>query len=83
MQSGSITHWIQRLDQDDSLAAQRVWDYFSQRLLQLASELLADTSRRVVDEEDVVASVFETLFRRARIESSRGSAIAMICGVCW
>jgi RNA polymerase sigma factor (sigma-70 family) len=62
----SLTTWIDRLHAGDEEAARRVWNHFSQQLLGLAKARLAAGRRGVASEEDVVVSVFDTLFRRAK-----------------
>lgn len=61
----SISGWIRAIKDGDEDAAQRVWDHFFARLVVLARRKLPSALRRIVDEEDVVLSVFQTLFRRA------------------
>ncbi len=61
----SVSGWIQQLQAGDRAAAQRVWSHFSQSVLHLAMKRLEGRKPRMADEEDVVLSVFRTLFRRA------------------
>jgi len=61
----SVTRWIAGLKQGDEAAAQRLWERYFDRLLAVARRKLAGRPLRVADEEDVAASVFETLFRRS------------------
>ena len=62
---GSITQWLDKVKEGDSLAVQAVWDRYYQRLIGLARKKLRDTARRVVDEDDVVAAAFDSFLRGA------------------
>jgi RNA polymerase sigma factor (sigma-70 family) len=62
----SLTDWINRLQDGDEQAARRVWNYYCERLLALAKVRLAASRKGPADEEDVLVSTFETLFRRAK-----------------
>ena len=64
MSEGSVTRWIRDLENGSPEAAQRLWDRYSFRLLELARRRLAN-STRVVDEEDVAITVFESICRAA------------------
>ena len=61
----SVSGWIQQLQTGDHVAAQRLWVHFSHSVVQLAMKRLAGRKPRIADEDDVVVSVFRTLFRRA------------------
>lgn len=54
----SVTDWIFRLKDNDSDAAQNLWDRYLQHLIHLASRKLRDSSKRTSDEDDIVAEVF-------------------------
>lgn len=58
---GSITGWIGRLKTGDAEAAQRLWERYFQRLVDLAREKLPRICRRGADEDDVAQSVFIAL----------------------
>ena len=62
----SITHWFEQIREGDSLAVQAVWERYFPELVRLAREKLRGTPRRVADEEDIAASVMESLFRAAK-----------------
>ena len=67
MSSGqSVTRWIDELKAGDETAAARLWEHFYARLIGLACRKLRGAPRRAADEEDVVLSAFDTLFRRAQ-----------------
>ena len=63
---GSVTHWFEGLRQGDSVAAQALWQRYFPALVRLARERLRGAPRRVADEEDVAASVMESLFCAAQ-----------------
>lgn len=60
----SITNWIGRLGPGSDEAAQRVWMHYHSRLLGVAARALTLAARGPADEEDVVASAFESFFKR-------------------
>jgi len=62
----SVTHWIGELKTGHETAATELWNHFYVRLIGLARKKLRAAPKRVVDEEDVVVSAFETFFRRAK-----------------
>ena len=61
----SVSCWIEELKLGRETAATQVWEHFYARLIVLARRKLRGAPRRAVDEEDIVASAFETFFRRA------------------
>lgn len=61
----SVSKMIARLKIDDSQAAGQIWQRFFQRLLPLARARLLKLSDRMVDEEDIMVSVFDRFFRAA------------------
>jgi len=63
---GSVTNWLVKLQTGDELAAQRLWQRYFQRLVQLARRKLPAASRRVADEEDVAQVAFHSFCRGAR-----------------
>ena len=63
--SGSITHWLLQLRSGDRNAAQPIWEKYFCRLVRLARIHLKGSSRRVVDEEDVVVCAFDSFCRGA------------------
>lgn len=64
----SIATLLRGLEQDASAAQEAIWRSYFTRLVTLARERLRrrGAKRRVRDEEDVVVSVFDSLFTRAR-----------------
>lgn len=65
MTDDSVTCWIAALKEKDSVAAQRLWERYAERLIELARQRLGDAPRTESDEEDVVLSVFHTVWRAA------------------
>lgn len=59
----SETQWIQQLKAGDAGAARRLWDQYFEKLVRVARRKLGHAPRRVVDEEDVALSAFESLCR--------------------
>jgi DNA-directed RNA polymerase specialized sigma24 family protein len=57
----SITHWIAALKTGDADAAQRLWDGYFHRLVNLARGHLGMIARGGSDGEDVAQSVFKSL----------------------
>jgi len=54
----SVTEWIAALKSDHSIAGQRLWERYVEKLARLARKKLGGVSRRGADEDDVVAEVF-------------------------
>jgi DNA-directed RNA polymerase specialized sigma24 family protein len=64
--AGSITRWVQQLDDGHaSEAQQQLWARYFDRLTTVARHHLSPTTRRVVDEEDVALSVLDSFFAAA------------------
>jgi RNA polymerase sigma factor (sigma-70 family) len=63
-ESGSVSEWIENLRAGDPGAATRLWNRFYANLLRIARRRLNGASRRVADEEDLVATAFESFFAR-------------------
>jgi RNA polymerase sigma factor (sigma-70 family) len=61
----SISQWLAHLKEGNADAAQRLWERYAMRLVELARRRLKDAPKRVADEEDVAASVFHSLCRGA------------------
>ena len=58
----SITYWLDRYRAGERDAAQPIWEHYYRQLLRLARRKLGNQVRHA-DEEDVVQSVFESVFR--------------------
>ena len=62
----SISQWIAGAKQGDAAAQRALWQRYFAQLVRLARGHLDVRARRVSDEEDIVASVFESFFRAAK-----------------
>ncbi|MEZ6060152.1 MAG: ECF-type sigma factor [Planctomycetaceae bacterium] len=56
----SITLWIDQLRAGDSSAAQKLWETYFQRMVNLARGRLDGASKQMADEEDVAVSAFRS-----------------------
>ena len=61
----SVTEWLDRLKQGDSLGAQKLWERYVGQLVRLAHKKLGQTPRRAADEEDVALAAFASFCRAA------------------
>ena len=57
----SVTAWIASLKAADAEAAQRLWDRYSTRLVELARRKLGHAPKGIADEEDIAQSVFRNV----------------------
>jgi DNA-directed RNA polymerase specialized sigma24 family protein len=57
---GDVTQWLDRMAQGDQQAIQRIWEQYYRPLTAVARQKLGDLPRRMVDEEDVVLSAFNS-----------------------
>jgi DNA-directed RNA polymerase specialized sigma24 family protein len=62
---GSVTVWIAELKAGDAEAAQRIWQGYFERLVQLARARLLGRPRASADEEDAALSAFDSFCRGA------------------
>jgi RNA polymerase sigma factor (sigma-70 family) len=60
---GSVTAWFHSLEEGDRDAAERLWERFARRLIDLARQRLGQKARHGSDEEDVVLSAFDSFCR--------------------
>ena len=58
-----ITLWLNRLQADDSVAAQNLWNRYSIQLAAVARKRFGAISRRAYDEEDAAISAFRSFCR--------------------
>lgn len=65
-ETGSVSEWIEDLRAGKAGAATQLWNRFHANLLKIARRRLSQASRRVTDEEDLVAIAFESFFERMR-----------------
>jgi DNA-directed RNA polymerase specialized sigma24 family protein len=63
--AGSVTHWIGQLKAGSPEAAQKLWEGYFQKMVELARQRLVGLPRRAADEEDVALSAFDTFCRGA------------------
>ena len=63
---GSVSRWIELLDEGDPEASQQIWSRFYAQLVAYARVRLNGAPRITADEEDVVASAFDSFFRRVK-----------------
>src|SRR5262245_22248907 len=62
---GSVSRWLQPLQQGDPEAAQQLWQRYFLSLVQLARQGLRHAPRRATDEEDVALGAFASFCRNA------------------
>ena len=62
---GSITRWIEQLQDGDAAAIEALWRAYFPRLVALARGRLRDAPPQVSDEEDVALSALHSFFNRA------------------
>ena len=62
----SITLWISQLKSGEADAAQRLWESYFQRMVDLARKRLEGAPRAMADEEDVAVSAFRSFCLRAQ-----------------
>jgi DNA-directed RNA polymerase specialized sigma24 family protein len=62
----SVSFWISQLKVGDEKAAQKIWEGYFARLVDLARGKLRGTQRRIADEEDVALSAFDSFCRGAQ-----------------
>lgn len=61
-----VTLWIDQLKAGNSAAAQRLWEIYFQRMVELARRKLTAVPRAIADEEDVALSAFKSFCLGAR-----------------
>jgi RNA polymerase sigma factor (sigma-70 family) len=60
---GNVTVWLQALRDGRPSAATDLWQHYYERLVRLAAQKLRSAPRRMADEEDVVATAFNSFYR--------------------
>ena len=63
--SSNISHWIDLVKKGDSLAANRIWQVYFDRLVRAVRQRIGGQNRAVSDEEDIVLSVFDSFYAAA------------------
>ena len=56
----TVTLWIDQLKAGDAQAAQRLWETYFQRMVELARRKLEGAKKGAADEEDVALSAFKS-----------------------
>jgi RNA polymerase sigma factor (sigma-70 family) len=62
----SVTVWISKLGDGEFDALQKLWERYSDRLIELARIRLGTAPKQLADEQDIVNSVFHSLCRGAQ-----------------
>src|SRR5262245_60286337 len=65
MSTQSVSLWLSNLKKGQEIAAQRLWERYAMQLVALARRRLQGAPKRVADEDDIAASVFQSLCRGA------------------
>lgn len=63
--SDNVSHWIALVKDGDSAAANRIWQLYFDRLVNLIRGRMKGQNRAVSDEEDIVLSVFDSFYDAA------------------
>ena len=58
-----VSHWFNLLKQGNTAAMEGLWRYYEPRLMELARMRLRWASKTVADEDDLVVSVFQSLWK--------------------
>lgn len=64
-ESQDVSHWIDLIKKGDSIAANRIWKLYFDRLVRAVRHRLYGQNRAVSDEEDIVLSVFDSFYAAA------------------
>ena len=62
----NVSHWIDRVKCGDSVAPNRIWQHYFDRLLRSVRHRIQGQNRAVSDEEDIVLSVFDSFYVAAK-----------------
>ncbi len=65
MSKSNVSHWIDQVKRGDSIAANRIWQHYFDRLVRAVRARLYGQNRAVSDEEDIVLSVFDSFYNAA------------------
>ena len=63
--SRDVSHWIELVKTGDSVAANRIWQHYFDRLVRSIRGRLRGQNRAVSDDEDLVLSVFDSFYQAA------------------
>ena len=61
-ENSNISHWIDLVKSGDSVAANRIWHHYFDRLVRAVRARMAGQNRAISDEEDIVLSVFDSFY---------------------
>ena len=61
-ESQNVSHWIRLVKDGDSIAANRIWQHYFDRLVKAVRKRIYGQNRAVSDEEDIVLSVFDSFY---------------------
>jgi RNA polymerase sigma factor (sigma-70 family) len=63
--ANSVSQWIANLKEGRADAAQRLWERYAMRLVEIARRKLGNAPKGIADEEDIAQSVFQSVCRGA------------------
>ncbi len=63
--TNEVTNWIEQVKDGDSHAELQIWQHYFERLVRTVRRNLRGQNRAISDEEDIVASVFESFYKAA------------------
>lgn len=58
----NVSHWISLMKEGDSVAANRLWHHYFDRLVKMVRTKMHGQNRAVSDEEDIALSVFDSFY---------------------
>ena len=64
-ETNDVSHWIDLVKYGDSVAANRLWQHYFDRLVRAVRQRLMGQNRAVSDEEDIALSVFDSFYAAA------------------
>lgn len=64
-ESENVSHWINLVKDGDSIAANRIWHLYFERLVGAVRRRIQGQNRATSDEEDIVLSVFDSFYQAA------------------
>ena len=76
----NVSHWIDQIKEGDSIAANRLWHHYFDRLVRSVRQRMGGQNRAVTDEEDIVLSVFDSFYAAAGQGRFPTSPIGMTFG---
>ena len=64
-ESENVSHWINLVKDGDSIAANRIWHLYFERLVGAVRRRIQGQNRATSDEEDIALSVFDSFYQAA------------------